>query len=893
MGNARTLIAKGDQRGALIELRNAVKADPANGEAHFRLGEMQQQGGDSIAAEKELKVARELNYNPALVTPVLGQAYLSQRRFADVLTDVPTEGASPEVTAKYLVLRSMAQVGLRDVPAAQASLAIAERVAPKDVDVRLAETRLALLERNTVLAERKVDEAIALDGKRGDALVLKGQLRAAGGDAAGALTLMDDAVTAAPTNQLIKLERANLLLTAGQDAKALADVESVLALQPRSAPAMYLKAVLDIRAGKFADADTGLTNLGATAQQFPRALYFQAIAKASIGQLETAVDAASRYVQRSPADVDGLRLLARIEISAKRPQRAVEVLNKAIAGGVRDPETLDLLGRAYAAAGEAPKAAETFQRAADAAPKDPVILTNLAASRMQMGDSFGASRALERSLDIQPNQNNAGEALVATALSSGDVERATAALERLRAQQGNTESVGLLSGLIRLARQDLDGARTEFAALVKQFPASMNAKLNLSKVLILQGKRPEGESVLKEILAKEPANTQALNTLLQVQVQEGRLPEAIAAVEAARKVQPADDGLTVAQSDLLVRSNDAKKALEVLDRARVNGQLTPPLLLAQARAQFASGAVEDAKATYRQVLLAQPNELEARRALTELLINKQDFEGAKSTLRDGLRTSPGNLGMMTTLVMIEQRASGTPAAIAMAEELRRDQANLPASVVLKGDALLAAKRYFDAAAAYGEEMKTNPSTALVQRQSQALAQAGGMEQASELLREWLKRNPGDPDAAQMLASYAINAKRLPEAEETLKIVLDKRPNDGVALNNLAWVYQQRGNGLARATAQRAYLLAPSAETADTLGWIMVTEGKPDQGLPLLTQAMAQRPDEPNISYHLAKAQAGVGKKDEAVALLQKALAGTADFDERRPAMSLLEQLSKK
>ena len=893
LDNARSLLAKGDARGAVIELRNAVKADPTNAEAHFRLGEMQQQGGDSIAAEKELKLARELNYNPALVTPLLGQSYLAQRRFQDLLTDVPAEGGTPELTAKYLVLRSMAQVGLRDVPGAKASLDAAERAAPRDVDVRLAETRLALLERNTTLAERKIDEAIALDDKRGDALVLKGQLRAAGGDATSALDLMDKAVLATPANPLIKLERANLLLTSGQDAKAQADVDAVLAQQPRSAPAMYLKAVLLIRGGKFAEADTELANLGPTIQQFPRALYFQAIAKANTGQTESAVDAANRYIVRAPNDLDGVRLLARIEITAKRPARAVEALTKAIAAGAKDPETLDLLGRAYAAAGEAPKAAETFQQAADAAPKDPVILTNLAASRMQLGDSFGASRALERSLDIQPNQANAGEALVATALSSGDVERASAALERLRAQAGNTESVGLLSGLIRLARQDLEGARAEFQGLTERFPQSVNAKINLAKVLILQGKRPEGEALLNGILAKEPANPQALNTLLQIQVQEGRLAPAITAVEAARKAQPQDEGLTVAQSDLLIRSNDAKKALEVLNAARVNGQLSPALMMAQARAQFASGAVDDAKATYRQVLLAQPNELEARRALTEMLINKQDFQGAKDVLRDGLRTAPGNLGMMTTMVMIEQRASGTPAAITMAEELRRDQANMPAATVLKGDALMAAKRYVDAAAAYGEEVKTTPSSTLIQRQSQALAAAGGMEQASNILRDWLKRTPGDADAAQMLAAYAITARHLPEAEEMLKVVLDKRPNDGMALNNLAWVYQQRGNGLARSTAQRAYLLSPTAETADTLGWILVSDGKADQAMPLLSQAAIQRPDEPNIAYHLAKAQADAGKKDDAVATLKKTLATPNDFEERRPAMALLEQLSKK
>ena len=74
-------------------------------------------------------------------------------------------------------------------------------------------------------------------------------------------------------------------------------------------------------------------------------------------------------------------------------------------------------------------------------------------------------------------------------------------------------------------------------------------------------------------------------------------------LEAARKASPQDVALTAGLSDLLARNGDAKKALDVLDGAKVNGQLPIPLQLALARAQFASGAPEDAKNTYRGVLL--------------------------------------------------------------------------------------------------------------------------------------------------------------------------------------------------------------------------------------------------------------------------------------------------
>ena len=893
MDSARAAIAKGDVRTAQIELRNAVKSDPGNGEAHFRLGELQLSQNDPVAAEKELKLAQTLNYGSAVVLPLLAQSYMAQRRYADVIEGVPATGATPDQTARYLMLRSQAQVGLKELAAAGGTLDAAQQAAPRNIDVRLAQARLAAQLGDQPLAMRRTDEALALDATRGDAMTLKAQLMAARGDRVGALALMDQAVALDANALGSKLERANLLMNMGQDVKARSDIELVLKKEPRSVVALYLDAVLLVRAGKYSEADAQLTKLGPAINAFPRGLYFQAVTHANLGQVELAVEDATRYLQRAPADTEGVRLLARIEIGAKRPARAIEILKGAVAKGMNDKDTLELLGQAYQVAGQPQNAANVFEQAVELAPKDPAALTSLAASRMQLGDTFGATKALERSLDIQPAQAQAGEALVAAALASGDLDRAQAALDRLRKQFGDTEAVGVLSGLIKVARQDMGGGRQQFEAVVKQFPDSLDAKINLAKVLILQAKGAEGIAVLQQVLAKDPANVSALNTLLQILVQEGKLPEAITAVEAARKARPRDDALTATQADLMTRSGQAAKSIEVLDRARVDGQLSIPLQLAQARAQFASGALNDAKATYRGILLAQPTELEARRALTEILINNKELKEAQDLLKDGLRSSPGNLGMMSTFVGLEQRLNGVPAAVAAAEELRKDPANMPSASVLKGDVLMIAQRYTDAATAYEAELKSTPLAALALRQALALAAAGSTDQASDVLRTWLKSNPGETDVAQLLSTYDIGAKRLNDAEQHLKTVLEKRPNDGQALNNLAWVYQQRGNGLARQTAQRAYLVAPSPESADTLGWILVTDGKADQAIPLLKQALAARADDRAILYHMARAQSDLGQKDEALATIKSSLAGSPEFDERPDATKLLEQLTKK
>ena len=194
------------------------------------------------------------------------------------------------------------------------------------------------------------------------------------------------------------------------------------------------------------------------------------------------------------------------------------------------------------------------------------------------------------------------------------------------------------------------------------------------------------------------------------------------------------------------------------------------------------------------------------------------------------------------------------------------------------------------AAAFAAELQVNPSAALALRTAGAFAAGGGQEQATQQLRTWLARHPDDLDAMQMLASLDITAGRNHEAEQRLNALLRNRPNDAIALNNLAWVYQAKGDPEALSLARRAYLLAPSGETSDTLGWIMAERGQAAAALPLLQAASQQRPENRVVKYHLATALNETGRRDEAVQTLGALLSDPTEFEGRGAAQTLLAKL---
>ena len=216
----------------------------------------------------------------------------------------------------------------------------------------------------------------------------------------------------------------------------------------------------------------------------------------------------------------------------------------------------------------------------------------------------------------------------------------------------------------------------------------------------------------------------------------------------------------------------------------------------------------------------------------------KDTDGAKAALRDTLKVAPGNIGVMESLVSLELQTSGPDSALKLASDLRQDSTNLPNSTVLRGDVLMQAKRYPEAVQAFEDEYRLSPSSVLVLRLANAAAASGRDDEGARTLRDWLQRSPDDADAAQLLALLDIKAKRFEDAKAHLQVVLNKRPGDTVALNNMAWLYGLSNDPRARALAQRAYLQAPTPETADTLGWIMVRQGDAKSGLSLLQQLVA-------------------------------------------------------
>lgn len=428
---------------------------------------------------------------------------------------------------------------------------------------------------------------------------------------------------------------------------------------------------------------------------------------------------------------------------------------------------------------------------------------------------------------------------------------------------------------------------------MQKYPDFTPAKINLARVDIMTGDRSDAEKILTEVLAKQPTNDPALSMITSSYVQSKRLQDAIDLLQRAHAADPGLMRVTMALGDLYIRNGAPQKALDLAAAEKPDSANSTDIMSLKAAAYLALGQKKDARATYTEILKNDANVLGARRQLVALLIEAGDFESARNIITAGIATNPRNYQLYQDYVMIDLKSTGIDAAIATADRLQSQDHDFPAIRALKGDVYLAANRPADAVLAYTEANNATPSSLLVTRLAAALLRVGRPDDADKLLLDWISKHPTDLVAIEQISEIAIATGKFDEATTYLQLLLKQKPHNPVALNNLAWVYQQQGNDIkAQTLARQAYVLSPSPQTADTLGWILTTSGNAQSGVALLRQATGDNTSDPRIVYHYAVALKDLGNKNEAKKQLETVVENKTNFKEKVEAQKLLQDMAK-
>lgn len=889
---AKQAQAKGDTKAAVIDLKNALQKDPENRDARLLLGKLYDEMGDGASAEKELREASRLGENKNAVLPELGQALFLQRQFQKVVDEIqPPADAPPAIRARILTVRGNALVMLKQDAQARAALEEARKLAPESPDVYTGLANLALAERKADEVTALLDTAIAKDPKRAPTWLMKADWLRIQGKTDAAIVAYQQALKLDPNAGAAHSGMAIIYLDQGKFDAARAEVAALRKLQPEQLEPRYLAAVIDFRQKNFTAARDALQEILKVAPNHAPSMQLFAATAIALGAYGQAEQQLTALLQRYPQNGYARKLLAIAQVQTKQAQKALDTLAPLLTDGQQDPQILALAGEASLQLKRNSQATEYFERAAKVDPKNASVRTELAMSRFAAGNTEQALGDLDVASSLASDTGRADVMRVLAYASKKEWNQALAAVDSLEKKQPGSPITYNLRGIVLIGKGNPAKARSSFEKALSIDAAYFPAAMNLAR-LDMQDKNPQAaRKRFESVLAKDKNNLQAMLAMAAMENDGKHEKEMLAWLHKAATAHPEAARPRLLLARYFLQKNDAQHALSLALEAVTANPNSPDALDLLGAAQMAAGEKDNALATFTKLTALAPNAPGAFLRLGAAQEATKNIDQARASYRKALALKPDMVEPQVALSRLEFQAGNKPEALKLIRQLEQQQPKLALGYMLEGELLEADKQYDKAAEKYDQASRLGKSNEVMFRLYGALSKIGREHEGEARMLQWIKEHPEDMAAHLFMGDAYIRQKQAKAAAEQYRAVLAVLPANVMALNNLAFAYQQTQDKRALPTAEQAYKLAPdNPAIMDTLGWILVQQGQAGRGLPLIQKAFSKQPDDPSLHYHLAAALARSGDRARAIAELDRLFSGGAQFPEEQEARALLQQL---
>ena len=488
---------------------------------------------------------------------------------------------------------------------------------------------------------------------------------------------------------------------------------------------------------------------------------------------------------------------ARVRDAAVDPASALAAAEKDALLGGQPAETWSLFGAAFLEAGRFDEAAAMFTKAHEIRPSPPRLACNQASVELGRGDAGAARQKLHLCLAAKEPSLGRQPYLLLGRIIAKEIPDAAQAREQF------------LKQLVELQSQD--GDHPPLRAV-------------LAEELLAAGRLEEAERHFQSLRAKDPGRDIS-RRLVEIYRRQGDPAKLLPALGAEAAAERSFNSLGEAASPI---ASDAALLAKLLDYARAQRKEKPDFGLdgqcgALGAMLLEAGQFAAAEEFWEAALAAKtPSRSDTLRAWGLGLSAAGQHPQAARVLRRLIdeklppeQEAQAQFWRAGSLALADQTEEALGAA---KRALELDPRN-PRYEVRLGWILFHAKRYAEAERTYREFL------AVYESDFKTPGARGSVR-----------------DARQMLSSTALAQGQFPAAEEWLERILDEMPEDPGALNDLGYIWLERGLHLNRAVAlvERAVAAEPdNLSYRDSLGWGYYQLGRYELAVRELTKAAVQ------------------------------------------------------
>lgn len=550
--------------------------------------------------------------------------------------------------------------------------------------------------------------------------------------------------------------------------------------------------------------------------------------------------------------------------------------------------------------------------------EETALLSLLIDGLLAQGRVQDAEQRQQRLIVLVPNAPVTQLVAARIAIAKEDYVTAIGILQKIVSTQPDFVTAQVLLGGALAAQGNLRQAEAELEKLVAKNGVNFEGRKVLAEVHTRLGQNVRAIEVLAPIVGLAQSDGQVSALATKAQVATANSPADLARLIALHKREPANESLRLLTAGTLLYAHKPGEALAMLrgaGDAQVELRRIPMLLTAAAADKGIAAARTEAErigtanandvrhlASLGLFFAASRDYATARvwfdRALTKVRA-KQVVAAAGSaddgtvTLadKDAVALQVGELGLIKLIGIADAHLGNKAAALSGVQTYRQSHPNDLSGAMVEGDILLELQDFRAAAAVYESVIAKAPTQSAVIALYRARRLAG--IEANAPLEQWLQGHDGDIAVRMLLAESYQSAGDQTRALAEFEKVVAVQPTNVAALNNLAVLYQTKGDKRAEAVALQAFKRADkSPEVADTYGWILLQNGKASEAAKILAVAAAAAPKQPDIQFHNAMALAKTGDTAAARQKIQEVLAQYPKFSSRAEAEKALAEMGK-
>ena len=863
---AKARIAKNENAGAEIDLKNFLQRYPESGEARYLLGLQLNKRGDGAAALIELQRALDLKYPDTVVLPAIARSLLAQGKFKQIVDEFGTTALGEAVAnaeLQGLVAQAMQLEG--DVQGATELINRAAAAAPALEQIQLAKATFLAQAGNTKQALAVLDDFIARQPDSHSAWTLKGQVQGispATWDVA--LQTLQKAAELKPTEIAPYTGLITLSLRKGDIDGAKGYLAKLQKAAPKQTTTQFYEANLAFAEGRYAAAQSSYQAILRVLPTHPQVLLAAAENELKLNATAQAETLTAKVLAQSPDNLLARQLQAQIYLRMGQPAKAIANLSSLVDGPRATPHLLALAAQAQLLNGNPGAAEQLYARLAKLKPTEPQLRTLLAAAalgRRPDESVFGELRAISED-DIG---TAADMALVSTYMRRGQSAEALKALEAVDRKQPKDPSHRVLRGQILASRNDLVGARAALEDALAVSPGNLKAVVALAALDIRDNKPDAAKDRLGALIKLQPRNARAMLALSEALGSDASQADARRKLlEAAVQADPTDAQVRAALTTFHWDMGEGKSALVAALAGIAAAPQSVELLELLARSQLRMGETSQALSTFGKIVAAAPRNPIGHVGTVDVQMRMGNLENAQRSIERGLQALPGNLELLTQLVALHMRQRQPDRALNIARNLQKEQPGTASGWVLEAEIEGSQQRWAPAAAAFLKALDKSPPAGLLPKYLHVLALAGKQAEAKSFAESQLKARPNDLELLFYMADAAQREGDLKRAQQLYEALLQRDGDHWLALNNLATVQLAQHQAGALPLARRAALLAPrEGAVLDTLAQALAGEGNLAEAVATQRQAVRRAPNLPDLRLTLAKLL--ISKGDRAAA----------------------------